>query len=64
MKDQLGGKIMTKFVGLGAKSYSYLKDDGNEEKKSIRNKKMCYKKNLRFKNYKNCLERALEKKKN
>ena len=24
---------------------------------------MCYKKNLRFKNYKNCLERALEKKK-
>ena len=34
MKDQLGGKIMTKFVGLGAKSYSYLKDDGNEEKKA------------------------------
>ena len=24
---------------------------------------MCYKKNLRFKNCKNCLERALEKKK-
>ena len=34
MKDQLGGKIMTKFVGLGAKSYSYLKDDGSEEKKA------------------------------
>ena len=28
MKDQLGGKVMTKFVGLKAKSYSYLIDEG------------------------------------
>ena len=30
-KDQLGGKIMTEFVGLRAKTYSYLIDDYNDE---------------------------------
>ena len=33
MKDELGGKI-TKFVGLRPKIYSYLVDDGNEDKKA------------------------------
>ena len=32
-KDQLGGKIMTKFVWLRTKNYSYLTDDGKEDKK-------------------------------
>ena len=31
MKDELGRKIMIKFVGLKAKTYSYLIDDSNEE---------------------------------
>ena len=32
MKDGLGRKTMTKFVGLRAKTYSHLTDDGNEDK--------------------------------
>ena len=34
MKDELGRKIMTKLVGLRAKTYSYLIDDGSEDKKA------------------------------
>ena len=30
MKDELGEKVMTKIVGLRAKTYSYLTDDGSE----------------------------------
>ena len=43
MQNELGGKIMTKFVGLRAKSYSYLIDNGSEDKKQ-RHKKVCHKK--------------------
>ena len=34
MKDELGRKLMTKLVGLRAKTYSYLIDDGSEDKKA------------------------------
>ena len=44
MKDGLGGKIMTKFIGLRAKTYGYLIDDGGEDKKAKGTKKVCNKK--------------------
>ena len=34
MRGDLGGKIMTKFVGLRTKTYSCLRDDGNKDKKA------------------------------
>ena len=37
MKDEYGEKIMTKFVGLRAKIYSYLTDSGSEDKKAKQN---------------------------
>ena len=40
MKDELGGKFMKKFVGLRAKTYSYLIDDGSEDKKAKGTKKV------------------------
>ena len=56
MKDELGGKIMTKFVGLRAKTYIYLIDDGSEDKKVKGTKKCVIKRKTKFGNYKNCLE--------
>ena len=49
MKDQLGGNIMTKFVGLRAKTYSYLIDDVSEDKKAKGTKKCVVKKDWNFK---------------
>ena len=34
MKDELSEKILTKFVGLRPKTYSYLIGEGNEDKKA------------------------------
>ena len=34
MKDELAGKIITKFVGLRAKTSSYLIGDDSEDKKA------------------------------
>ena len=45
MKDELGGRTITEFVTLRPKTYSYLTDDGKEDKKSQRNKKVRNKKN-------------------
>ena len=56
MKHELGGKIMTKFVGLRAKNYSCLIDDGSKDKKTKGTKKCVIKRKLKFEKYKNCLE--------
>ena len=47
---------MTKFVGLRAKTYSYLKDGDSEDKKAKGTKHCVIKRKLKFENYKNCLE--------
>ena len=55
MKDELGGKIMTEFVALRPKLYSYKKLDGLEDKKCKGIKKCIVKKILTFEDYKTCL---------
>ena len=48
VKDELGGKIMTKLVVLRANTYSYLIDDSSKDKKTKRHNKVCSKKKLKF----------------
>ena len=55
MKDKLGGKIMTEFMALRPKLYSYKKLDGLEDKKCKEIKKCVVKKTLTFEDYKTCL---------
>ena len=47
---------MEKFVGLKAKAYSYLINDGSEDKKPKGTKKCVIKRKLKYENYKNCLK--------
>ena len=55
MKNELRGKIMTEFVALRPKLYSYKKLDGSEDKKYKGIKKCVVKKTLTFEDYKTCL---------
>ena len=55
MKDELGGAIMTEFVSLRPKLYSYKKLDGSEDKKCKGIKKYVVKKTLTFEDYKTYL---------
>ena len=45
IKDEVGGKIITEFVAVRPKTYSYLIEDDNNAKKAKGTKKMCNKKN-------------------
>ena len=56
MQDELGGKIVRTFVGLRAKTYSYLIDDGGEDKRAKGSKKCVIKRKFKFENYKSCSE--------
>ena len=46
MKARLGGKFMTKFVGLRAKTYYHLSDDGCGDKKAKGTKKCVIEENV------------------
>ena len=54
MKVELAGEIMTEFVALRPKTYSYLKDDGDSEKRAKGTKKCVIKRKLKFNDYKDC----------
>ena len=55
MKDELGGEIITEFVTLRPKTYSYLTDDSKEDKKAKGTKKCVIKKMIKFDDYKKYL---------
>ena len=55
MKDELGGKIITEFITLRPKAYTYLTDDGKEDKKAKGTKRCVIKRKIKFDSYKRCL---------
>ena len=55
MKDELGGRIIREFVALRSKTYSYLTDDCQEDKKAKRTKKCMIKRMIKLDDYKKCL---------
>ena len=54
MKDELGRRVITEFVALRPKTYSYLTDDCKEDKKAKGRKKCVIKRIIEFNDYKNC----------
>ena len=55
MKDEVGGKVMTEFAALRAKTYSYVMDNGNRDKKTKGTNKCVIERILKFNDYKYCL---------
>ena len=54
MKDELGGEIITEFIALRPKTYSYLTDNDKIDKKATGTKKCIMKKIIKFDDYKKC----------
>ena len=55
MKNELRGRVITEFVTLRPKTYSYLTDDFKDDKKAKGTKKCVIKRLIKFNDYKNCL---------
>ena len=55
IKDELGGKVIAEFATLRPKTYSFLTDDGKENKKAKGTKKCVIKKMIKFNDYEKCL---------
>ena len=62
MNDELSRKIM-KCLGWRAKTYSYLKDNNDNDKKAKSSKECVIKRKIKFQDYKNCLEASQVEKK-
>ena len=60
MKDEAGGKIIKEFVGLRAKLYSFIMDDGEETKKCKGVKKQVVESSISHEDYKTCLTTGKE----
>ena len=56
MKDGLDGKMMAEFAALRLKTYSYLTDDSDENKKAKGRRKCVIKRKLWINDYEHCLE--------
>ena len=54
-KDEAAGKIITEFVGLRAKLYSFKMEDGKENKRCKGVKKQVVKESITHEDYKTCL---------
>ena len=57
MRDQLVGQYMKELAGLREKTYKYLKDNNDEDKKVKGTKSVSWKKK-QIQDYQNCLEAA------
>ena len=60
MKNELGGQIMKKIVGSSAETYSFLINDGSENKKAKCTEKCVIKKELKYQDHKNCLAAKID----
>ena len=56
MKEELNGKIMMEIAALRQKTYNYLTDDNNENKKVKSTSKCTINRKLKFEDYKHYLE--------
>ena len=59
MKDELDGKITTKFAELRPKMYSYLIDEGSSDKTVKGTSKCVTKRRLKFEDYKKYLQQLV-----
>ena len=59
-KDEAAGKIIKEFVGLRAKLYSFIKDEGEESKKCKGVKKQVVESSISHEDYKTCLRTGKE----
>ena len=60
VKDEAAGKIIKEFVGLRAKLYSFIMEDGKENKRCKGVKKQVVKSSITHEDYKTCLRTGKE----